>query len=800
MSKSINPFIPLSGQLSLAGGIAGFLLFCLSMPVWAIDGAIKDIRYDRTSGHFFIDTTGPAKAMVNTLNIAGRKRIIIDVENAEIGLELPRDVQLLQSLAQETPSLKNLTINQYGGNGRPIVRIMLDIQGDTGAIRLLKSQGPHIELQLSGTTLKAGQSDNQSATRPGLDMPSSLSSSGKQKPFQTHPPVPDTARSTTSPNGSHSVSIDELKQTLVILSQKYDFLNRENQNLKTQLATQERTRLDSKEDEARLERARINEQNLRDELERAQKENSKLAHLREENQNLIAQRDRQAATPRETSKNSLATSRLNEELNTLKRSLETKNAEHTQLVAELNAQKGRLTAENERLRKTQGVTTPSLGENKNNPNSADIQTMRKQLTVAQQSLNDSIRVINEQNKEIAYLRNQFGNVKSGVDASSREQINSLQSSLEQKETTIQELQKQLAGRGTASSATQSSVSVKEAMDRLTQENRSLQSMVASLKTTQQKPASSVAESAQTRQLKAQLADMQTALSEAKTAAEKASQESNKARQEVSVLKTGKVDSTLQKQVTELNRQLADVQSENANLRKSLSEKPSTRTPSGTAMAGEAEQHHEAGKAALATKNISQALDEYKEAMLLQPDALRYTLDYSVALAEDHQYAEAIDLLRRYIQKNPNEREAYNQLGKIYLLNDQADAANQAFSRALSITTLNNYATSLKKVNRMAESEMVYKLALSLNPKDSEVLFNLGNLYNAQNKLELARSKYLEAIQLRPDFAEAHYNLGLIFSKMGDNPSAISHLEKYLQLSPNARNAETIRTYLQKLKA
>ena len=85
-------------------------------------------------------------------------------------------------------------------------------------------------------------------------------------------------------------------------------------------------------------------------------------------------------------------------------------------------------------------------------------------------------------------------------------------------------------------------------------------------------------------------------------------------------------------------------------------------------------------------------------------------------------------------------------------------------------------------------------------KDSEVLFNLGNLYNAENKLELARNKYLEALQVKPDFAEAHYNLGLIFSKMGDNVKAVTHLEKFLQLSPNARNADTIRAYVQKLKA
>jgi tetratricopeptide (TPR) repeat protein len=176
------------------------------------------------------------------------------------------------------------------------------------------------------------------------------------------------------------------------------------------------------------------------------------------------------------------------------------------------------------------------------------------------------------------------------------------------------------------------------------------------------------------------------------------------------------------------------------------------------------------------------------------------LDYSVALAESRQNAESADILRRYLQRNPADRDAYNQLGKIYLLNDQGDAASQAFSRAIPVSTLNNYATSLKKLGKMEDAEATFKLALRLNPNDSEVLFNLGNLYNATNKLEQARNNYLQAIQLRPDFAEAHYNLGLIYSKLGDKTQAVTHLEKFLKLSPEARNAETIRAYVQKLKA
>jgi regulator of sirC expression with transglutaminase-like and TPR domain len=36
--------------------------------------------------------------------------------------------------------------------------------------------------------------------------------------------------------------------------------------------------------------------------------------------------------------------------------------------------------------------------------------------------------------------------------------------------------------------------------------------------------------------------------------------------------------------------------------------------------------------------------------------------------------------------------------------------------------------------------------------------------------------------------------------MGDKPSAIKHLETFLQLSPNVKNASTIRSYIDKLRS
>ncbi len=987
--------VSLSKQFSLAT-VTGLALLCLCAPVWSADGRIQGIHYDAGTRHFRIDSAGNVKATVNTLNIAGHKRIIIDMDNAEIGTELPRDVQILHDLSRQLPDLTNVTVNQYAGNGRPIVRILMDIKGDPGSVRLISNQGSRIELELN-------ESANTARRNPYAQPPSL---SGYQQPTSTVYRSPNPAPTYAPPSSTRSAQPpvasdlrdDDIRRSLVILNQKYENSLQENQYLRAKLSSAEQGQNNRQVDQ---QQARDEQSRLQAEINRLKNSNnalqsqinnwqtrqtqpdpnlalkqSEIDRLKSENQSLNNRLASALAAPK-----GVGTDDLKRTLSEMNRRYEllaqenqnlqgkiasqnasfTANAANKAEVERLTQEKLALSNENSRL-KSQLETRPTPPVS--SISDTDLQALRRQVTVAQSSLSESIRTINEQNKEIAYLRNQVNDVKAGMDSSSREQTATLQSRLDEKEMTIQTLQRQLAQKATvvpsntaelsslkrqmeqltqryqadvqelnrqlkfkndqlvqanagkanvadlqrevqdlsdrlavsntrlteaqnlASKAAVGKVPVEEVtrkdaqiaglekeiaalktaqastsknqqeqvvllqqenaklksaaqagetakkelaaiqldlqnlkkasasikgnpadkatIAQLTQSKQSLQDELDSLKMAQQQSAGNEATA---RQLKDQLASAELELSSLKGKYEQAAKEASQAKQALqaaqnknapkAVATGGKVDPAQAAQLSKLNQQISDLRKENTNLRETLSARPVGQKTSSNQ---EAEQDYQAAKTALNGKNMETALSKFKEALLLDPDNSKYATDYSIALAEDHQYAEAIDTLRRYLQRNPGDRDAYNQLGKIYLLNDQADAANQAFTRAIPISVLNNYATSLKKLGNMGEAESVFKMALAMNPKDSEVLFNLGNLYNAENKLEQARNKYLEALQVRPEFAEAHYNLGLIFAKLGDKPKAISHLERFLQLSPNARNAETIRGYLQSLKA
>jgi tetratricopeptide (TPR) repeat protein len=755
--------VSLSRHISLVSA-TGLALLCLVLPGWAADGRIQAIQYDAMSRHFQIKTAGSVKAVVNTLNIAGHKRIIIDLDNTEIGNELPRDVQLLHALSRQIPALKNVTVNQYAGNGRPIVRILMDIQGNPGTIRLVKNQGSQIELELNASASRVYNSYAQPPSLSRLNTPSEASPP-RNPQTESQPPVYE----------QNSFSNDDLRRSLSILNSKYENLAQQNQLLKNQLNNTEQAQNGHL---STLQRNRDEQNRLKADLDRLSNDNAylqsqlnslrqnmqrpdaalasqqtEISRLKGENQSLSRQLAAALSTPKqppiqETSINQMKQTlvemnrryeRLAQENQGLKSKLATQSDQTVTLSAiqaerdQLNQENQILTADISRL-KTDLQKSASTVKNTASVSDSEFQTLRKQLTVAQVSLSESIRTINEQNKEIAYLRNQVNTVQAGMDGASKEQVTALQ-------TEVSQLKK----------SAQAAEALKKELASTQNQLESLKKMTASAKN------------------------------------------SNASKTEAVI----KPDLAQQKTIDDLTQQLAALREANKGLKDSLSAMPvHQKTSSNT----EAEQDYNAAKAALNEKKIEVALSRFKEALLLDADNAKYATDYSIALAEDRQYAEAIDVLRRYLQRNPGDRDAYNQLGKVYLLNDQPDAANQAFTRAIPLSVLNNYATSLKKVGNTAQAESVFKLALTINPKDSEVLFNLGNLYNAENKLQEARNKYLEAIQARPGFAEAHYNLGLIFSKLGDNAQAVTHLEKYLQLSPNARNAETIRTYMQKLKA
>jgi Tfp pilus assembly protein PilF len=95
--------------------------------------------------------------------------------------------------------------------------------------------------------------------------------------------------------------------------------------------------------------------------------------------------------------------------------------------------------------------------------------------------------------------------------------------------------------------------------------------------------------------------------------------------------------------------------------------------------------------------------------------------------------------------------AYMNLGVVYLLEDNLDAA------------IKNYLA-----------------AIQLKPDYAEAYFNLGAVYYKQRVLTKAEQNFLKAIELRPDYGRAHYSLGFLYLDQKKYDLARKHADSALE--------------------
>jgi len=93
----------------------------------------------------------------------------------------------------------------------------------------------------------------------------------------------------------------------------------------------------------------------------------------------------------------------------------------------------------------------------------------------------------------------------------------------------------------------------------------------------------------------------------------------------------------------------------------------------------------------------------------------------------------------------------------------------------------------------------FKIANKLKPKDDEslvelatVLFDLGNDIDAILKLT-------QAVTINPKNSQALLLLGNIYYARGDKDKAVNYYQKFLQISPSSPYSNEVRTILGRLK-
>ncbi len=234
-----------------------------------------------------------------------------------------------------------------------------------------------------------------------------------------------------------------------------------------------------------------------------------------------------------------------------------------------------------------------------------------------------------------------------------------------------------------------------------------------------------------------------------------------------------------------------------------------------------------GKIDQAAGRFREAVDDYQNAIRLEPGAPEPHYNLGLVLLRSGQLPQAITQLRQAAQINPDYAKAFNDLGNALLLAGQVPEAIEAYQRALQINpgfsaAHNDLGNALRGENRIPEALDQFETALAFDPDNAQAHFNRALVLQQTGRLPEAIAEYRTAVQLRPDDAasqaaldkalrlsgevpgatavvatgstppldqaQSHYNQGLLLQQGGHLTEAATQYQQAIQLNPDDEKA------------
>ena len=147
------------------------------------------------------------------------------------------------------------------------------------------------------------------------------------------------------------------------------------------------------------------------------------------------------------------------------------------------------------------------------------------------------------------------------------------------------------------------------------------------------------------------------------------------------------------------------------------------------------------------------------------------INLAVRLLDQQRYDEGIALLEGLVTSDPEWRDAWYNLGLLYLGKGEDEKASTAFERAWQT-----------------------------DPTNRPALLNLGYAYDRMGRREQAVETYLQLVTVEPGNAQGWYNLAVIAWEGGQFGNARTAVDKVLALTPQDADARLLRTRLDRLGA
>jgi tetratricopeptide (TPR) repeat protein len=208
--------------------------------------------------------------------------------------------------------------------------------------------------------------------------------------------------------------------------------------------------------------------------------------------------------------------------------------------------------------------------------------------------------------------------------------------------------------------------------------------------------------------------------------------------------------------------------------------------------------------------IDQLMSLYKqgqlEAVVAQATDLTVQFPKTIALwnmlgasaAQIGKLDQAVQAFDQIISLNPNQANAYFNMGNALKDQGKVEEAIEAYNKALVVkpdyeAALNNVVVALKAKGKSGEKRLkkvleTYNKTEALKAENANSCFSRALPLQKQGKLEEAIEAYNKALAIKPDYVEAYYNMGVALQEQGKLEEAIEAYNKVLVIKPDYAEA------------
>lgn len=198
------------------------------------------------------------------------------------------------------------------------------------------------------------------------------------------------------------------------------------------------------------------------------------------------------------------------------------------------------------------------------------------------------------------------------------------------------------------------------------------------------------------------------------------------------------------------------------------------------------------------------LDEKSRALFIEANSLY-----------DHgNYAGALALFQEFLEKNPSLYQVRLNVGNCYREMKEYEKAIAEYNAVLEkiksekadLKGDENAAKALANIgeiymiqNNYEKAKEYLKNAIDIFPTDHALAYNVAEIFFQAGQVDNAIEYYTLATKIKPDWAPAYLKLGFACLNKANFEEAIKYFEKFLELSPQDPQAESIKGLIEQLK-